>query len=133
MNNQYDLNWRGNLTVDNIKDVVGLFRRLLDGEVYTFVSANEFFGFKPDVRTDQKVEHKKATNGNAFGVWFEDSDSPSCAGFNVVDTYGVWGLSTSASEQPYISFEWNKVTIKHRAGAGHNLWWVIAVQRERQC
>lgn len=129
MNNPDNLNWYGNLTIDNIEQVVGLLRKLLAGKKYTFVSVNEYFGYKPEVRTGQEIEPQKATNKDAFSFWYDkDNAPPLYAGFNVVDTHGVWGLSTSATEQPYLRFEWNKVAIEHKAPAGHKMFWVVAVE-----
>ena len=146
MNDIRQLNWYGMLTIDNIKGVVALFRQLLDGKRYTFVAVNMYGNentpgrivSKIDVRTSQEVRHDKAKYGETFTVWFdEQSDTPPrFAGFNVCDTYGVWGLSTNTNEtkhdhefkNPYIVFEWNKVSITHRAPAGHILYWTIAVE-----
>lgn len=126
----YTLNWYGKLTIENIEQVVGLFRQLLENRRYTFVAINELFR-RPDVRTGQRLEPHKATSGEAFSVWFDDKNSPPAfAGFNAVDTYGVWGLSTSVNEQPYVVFEWNKVTIEHNAPAGNKLIWVLAIEQE---
>lgn len=128
--NEYALNWCGKLTVENIEQVVGLFRKLLENRRYTFVAINQSYR-RPDVRTGQQLDPRKAKGEEVFSIWFDDKSSPPAfAGFNAVDTYGVWGLSTSANDQPYISFEWNKVTIEHKAPAGNELICVLAIEPE---
>lgn len=135
---EYNLHWYGMLTIENLENVVDLLKQLLDGKKYTFVACNEFFDFKPEVRTGQMVDHKGATSGNAFSIWWDEKNNPPhYGGFNVGDTYGVWGCSTTATdevkhdnENPYFVFEGNKVTITHKAPAGHLLYWVAAVEKE---
>ena len=138
------LNWYGVLTIGNIEQVVDMFRRLLTGKRYTFVAVNMYGNedapgqliSRPGVRTSQRIEPDKAISKDAFSFWY--GDNKEYAGFNVVDTYGVWGCSTSATdsfqvgdyENPYIVFEYHKVLIIHRAPAGHLLYWVIATEAE---
>lgn len=40
------------LTLDNLEEVAQRIKDMLDGKRYTFVACNEFFDFKPEVRTD---------------------------------------------------------------------------------
>jgi hypothetical protein len=113
---------------------------MLDGKKYTFVTVNSFFsrrdptderGFllstnAPEVRTSQVMAK--------VSVYHDDDGK--YAGFNVSDTYGVWGVSTSATEnvydptfeKPYFVFEYNQVRFYHRAPAGNSLVWVIAIE-----
>jgi len=129
-----DLNWYGMLTVENIEDVCKLLEKMLVGKTYTFVASNEFHRFEPDVRTSQKM--MPGSSGKPITFWY--GDNKEYASFNVCDSYGVWGCSTHLKEDkydgefnnPYFVFEWYKVTITHRAPAGHLLYWVIAVERE---
>jgi hypothetical protein len=122
---EYSLGWDGMLTIDNIENVVKLLEKLLTGKKYTFVTSNEFFRYEPEVRASQRKSGK-------INFWKEKD----YAGFNVADTYGVWGCSTNAKieqydhtfQNPYFVFEWNKVKIIHRAPVGHLLYWLIAVE-----
>lgn len=126
-------NWHGTLTVHNIADVVTRLHRLLDGKRYVWVATNEIFGpaARPEVRFE-RLAPEKSSNGDSIVTHFEDPDHK---GFTVVDTYGIWGLWTSSKDEhdyndykdPYIVFGCNRVTIEHRAPAGHRLTWVIAV------
>jgi hypothetical protein len=60
--------------------------------------------------------------------WYDDKNNPpEFGGFHVVDTYGVWGCSTSKNEQPYLAFEWNQLTVEQKNGFGEELVWVIQV------
>ena len=51
MMNEFNLNWSGMLTTQNIDQVADLLRHLLTGKKYTFVAANEYYEYKPEVRT----------------------------------------------------------------------------------
>lgn len=137
--------WYGMLTIDNINEVVGQIKEVIDGKKYTFVAVNMYGNEQDpgrlvsqiDVRTSQEARHDKAKNGETFIVWFDEANNPpQFAGFNVCDTYGVWGLSTRTNsanydyefKNPYLSIDRNKVSISHRAPAGRILYWVIAVE-----
>ena len=128
-------NWHGMLTVKNIERVADLLRQLLNEKRYTFVAANECFDFRPEVRTNQKLE--PSTAGDPISV-YHDKDQGQFACFSVRDSYGVWGCSTNLQEEsydhefknPYFVFERNKVNITHRAPAGNKLYWVAAIERE---
>jgi hypothetical protein len=121
MGQEMNLPWNGTLTIENVPAVAGLIRELLAGKRYTFVACNEFFGFKPEVRTGQtlKPSRGKGDPVNCYG------ETPDHAGFHINDTYGVWGLSTSQKgggydsdfNAPYFVFEWDKVTVTLRAPA----------------
>ena len=126
-------NWHGTLTLENLEEVAAMIGDLLDGKRYTFVACNEYFKFKPEVRTGQELNHKGATSGHAISTYFDNEQSPPrFGGFNIGDTYGVWGCSTASSaegyhydptyEAPHVSIDWGKVTITHRAPAGHLLY-----------
>ena len=114
-------NWFGHLTVDNIDDIVAVLKEMLDGQKYTFVSMGWLEGLEPrvDVRTSQSLK------GNAFSVYHYALHS----GFNVGDSYGVWGVST-APPGAFISFEHWKVTIKHESASGNKLTWIIATEQQ---
>lgn len=118
--------WFGTLAIDNCEEVANMIYELLKDKTYTFVSANEYFGYKPEVRTNQKL------HGDNPKTWVRSED----AGFNFEDAYSVWGLSTSQKEAgydpkfnaPYIVIEYSKITITHKAPSGNKLYWVIAIQ-----
>ena len=112
-------NWFGHLTVDNIDDIVVVLKEMLEGQKYTFVSMRWLEGLEPrvDVRTSQSLKD------NAFSVYHHALH----AGFNVGDTYGVWGVSTTAPD-PFFNFEHCKVTIQHESASGNKLTWVIALE-----
>lgn len=135
----HDRNWFGTQTIENTPLIAKRLEHMLAGKKYTFASTND--GFQPDsrigfeVRPDQKL--KNGTSGTPLSTWVdEEQDPPRFAGFNFCDTYGVWGISTSAVNDkydhtfkaPYWVFEYNQARVTHRAPAGHLLVWVIAVQ-----
>jgi len=133
---EMDLKWSGMLTVKNIEQVANLLRHLLKEKRYTFIAANESFGFKPEVRTNQELKSGRAGN-DPINVYY-DEDSKRFAGFNICDSYGVWGCSTRLQEDqydnefknPYLVFDLDRVTITHRAPAGHKLHWVAVIERD---
>lgn len=123
----------GTLTTENIEEVANAILDKLTGKTYTFVSSNEYIGaYKPEVKTNQRLQN--GNNGSPLSVWH--SKDGRRAGFNVCDTYGVWGLSTSQTENrydsrfnaPYINMERNTIEMTHRAGSGALLYWVIEIQ-----
>jgi hypothetical protein len=134
MPKKMNLKWYGMLTINNIEQVADLLRQLLSGKRYAFVSSNELFSFKPEVRTNQELKPSDPIN-----VYY-DKDGKRFAGFNVYDSYGVWGCSTSLQEEqydhefknPYFVFNLDKVTITHRAPAGHKLYWVVVVEGDQK-
>lgn len=127
--------WWGYLCLDNFDLVADRIRSMLgDGQPYTWVAVNEAFGLRPDVRAGMVAE-KVTVRGGA------DEDTPAKY-LTVADTYGVWGIDTSARTEAdardggklnnvYLHFETNqwgdKLTIEHYAPAGHRMCWVIAV------
>ena len=113
------------LTLDNLEDVAQRVRELLTGKRYTFASLND--GFNPtsdigfDVRTDQQIDQRDPVK-----TWRDDQGQ--YGGFNVGDTYGVWGANTYDKPQIYISHA--RMCIMHAAPAGHRLIWKIVIQRD---
>lgn len=130
-------NWFGVLTIENLKDVAQVAFKMLESKKYTFASCIESLDHM-DVRPDQSLEN--GTNGSPLSVW-HDEIGDKYGGFNFCDTYGVWGLSTSARDgqpfdnynTPYISFEYDKtIRITQRNGYGNIIKWVIVVQRSEK-
>lgn len=136
----HDRNWFGVQTIENTPLIAERLEHMLTGKKYTFASTND--GFQPDsrigfeVRPDQRL--KDTTDTTNSNVWYDEQTPPRFAGFNFSDTYGVWGISTSATNNkydhtfkaPYWVFEYNQARVMHRAPAGHLLVWVIAVQED---
>jgi hypothetical protein len=86
---EFNLHWFGMLTVENIEQVADLLRQLLVGKTYTFVTVNELFRYKPEVRTSQRLK----PNGDAITATKDETGR--FASFSVSDSYGVWGCSTN--------------------------------------
>jgi hypothetical protein len=129
-------NWSGVLTVHNISQVVKLLRDRLTGKRFTFITAMDTNEYRPSARTDQAL--KPSVTGDPFVLWSRGSKDSESAGFNVCDTYGVWGLSTSAQEgnrnepfvHPHITFDHYTITMSFRSMSGNKIYWVIAIQRD---
>ena len=120
-------NWFGDVTIENIKEVASAIEKMLIGKRYTFVANNaDRLHEMPQVRT-LRIAPEKATD-----VWFDHVECPPrFAGMNVVDTYGVWGFSTSDTEKPYVVFEGeHTIKIQQKNGHGDTLHWVIAVEKD---
>jgi uncharacterized protein YoaH (UPF0181 family) len=132
---EINLNWNGMLTVENIEQVAEVLRQLLKGKKFTFVACHEDNNFIPKARTCQEL---RSINGDDPISVYYDKESKRFAGFNACDSYGVWGCSTSLHvdvydhefKNPYFAFEYNKVTITHRAASGSKIYWVCAIERE---
>lgn len=124
--------WSGTLTVNNIEQVCALLVKLLEGKTYTFIASSEASGFRPTVRTKQRLAPQDTNSKKAISIFYGDNGQ--YAGFNVSDTYGVWGCNTLTDKDeydrefknPYFSFEWNKVTITHRDSLTKNLVYRVA-------
>lgn len=122
--------FNGTLTVNNCEEVAGLIFETLQGKKYTFVSVNEYFDYRPEIRINQEL--KNGTNRNPFSVMLKND----FACFDVCDSYGVWGLSTSQKENyfdasynaPYIEIENNTIKITLRAPYGNKIYWLIQVE-----
>lgn len=128
--------WFGYLCLDNFDLVADRIRAMIgDGQPYTWVAVNEAFGQRPEVRAGMVAE-KVVVRGSST-----DEGAPTLY-LTVVDTYGVWGIDTSARTEAeardggklnnvYLHFETNqwgdKLTIEHYAPGGQRLCWVIAV------
>lgn len=133
-----DMKWSGMLTVKNIEQVADLLRKLLNGKRYTFVAAHESRGFKPEVRTNQKLNSSIPGVANSIRTYCNNEEGKQFAGFLVNDSYGVWGCSTCLLEDthdpkfknPHIEFDGDKVTIIHRPSARNKLYWVAAIERD---
>lgn len=129
-----DRDWYGYLTLENAEAVADRIRSMIgDGQPYTWVAANEYFGYKPEVRTSQvasKVE---------FNQDLRLSDGTPWAHLTVVDTYGIWGLHATAADdaaaceadkkdRTVLKFGYRKLTIDLYAPGGNHMWWVIALE-----
>lgn len=122
-----NMNWSGTLTLDNLEDVAEAIRTRLESVTYTFVTRNEYMG--PDWeerRTEQQVEAWKAKDKQPVSTHRYDD----WGGFNVVDTYGVWGASTFS--EATITFNEQGIIIDQNAPAGHALHWEILVDEPEE-
>jgi hypothetical protein len=139
--------WSGYLTLENAEAVAGRIRVLLEGRTYVFVSYLEGMnGGFPEVRMGRQVEEltldrKPLDNGQDYAC------------IRVVDTCGVWDLSTTAADQKtawdhaekarnetgksgvaaYVRFTSGdsgerRAEILQRNGLGEQLRWVVGVQ-----
>lgn len=121
--------WYGTVNVNNLEDVAKAIYNKLVGKRYVFASFNDYYNYPNVIKTrvNQQIE-------GDLQVW----NKGDYAGFNIGDSYGVWGLSTWRQEEgydgnfdsPYVSFEWDTITITHRAPADNILVWQITVLEE---
>lgn len=127
--------WYGYLTLENGEAVAERLHSMIGGgQRYTWVAANELFGYLPEVRTSQIAEAVRYSTSDL-------EDGRHMAHITIPDSYGVWGLDTTAPDedaarngdthdQVYVSFSYRKLEISHYAPAGHRLYWVIALEDE---
>lgn len=129
MKNEFALNWRGMLTINNIEQVVDRLRLLLVRKTYTFVAVNEFLEYRPKVLTGQIL----VPNTNRAISAYYSKDKGKFGGFLVSGSSGVWGCTTNLHNNlydpefnnPHIIFQRNQVNITHRTPEGRKLFWVI--------
>jgi hypothetical protein len=87
--------WNGYLTLENCEAVADRVRRLLEGHRYAWVRCfEEQRGSFPEVRQGLRMRDQGVTTHRST---LEDGGD--FAGFNVSDTYGVWGAHTSVADQ----------------------------------
>jgi hypothetical protein len=123
-------NFYGTLTPENVHAVADLLRKHLGDKPYVFVTLNEGFSPASSIGLDARIERlepEAATGGNA--VIPTIAADGSYAFITVVDTYGVWTVSSNA----YVSIDrFDGVHIKQTVGAGHTVYWkVLPVYRGR--
>lgn len=128
-----DHNWSGYLTLDNAAAVTERIRSMIgDEQPYTWVAANEYFGYRPEVRTGQTAKDI------GLDTEREVAGEP-WAHISVLDSYGVWGFHTTAATQAeardmdvkqrtLLTFERGKLTVELYAPAGNHMFWVIATE-----
>ena len=120
------------LTVENIDRIAAAILEVLRGKRYVFASHGPFPAEPIRVRVNQEL--KNGTNGSPLLVWRNETS----AGFNFVDSYGVWGASTLQQEAgydpkfaaPYVTIEYGTITITQLNDYGEVLLWTIAVIRD---
>jgi len=114
--------FHGDVTVDNIEEIREMILEMLEDKTYTFVSVNDCFDFPhmTSVRTNQQMDDHRTS------VYY--GENREYAGFNIADSYGVWGLSTSVRHNqdrsgefnnPYIVIDWTTIKITYRLDLGH--------------
>lgn len=136
-----DCDWSGDLTIENAPAVAERIRALIgSGQRYTWVAVNEYFGDRPEVRTGQVAKEVRQDVSGPY------DDGERCAHIIVSDTYGSWGLHTGAASTTHarqmrdaderdwvlLEFTCNKIVMQHHAPAGNRLFWVVAVEDERE-
>jgi hypothetical protein len=128
--------WYGCLTLENLDLVAARIRSLLEGKSYTFVTCNEGLrDYFPEVRTSLRLREGVST-------WV-DEKAGRFGGFNVADSYGVWGMHTdvpdistahslSYDEQRkrggYLHIKHERIEMEHFAPADARLYWVAAIE-----
>lgn len=140
MAREYDLIWKGNLTVKNAQNIADLLLQLLDGKRFTYVSANESCQFMPEVKTGRRLKNNGKISGTAIRVSYdkEEADAPRWAMLAMSYTHATATCSTdliedgqdSVSGQPYFSFDGDKVTITNYGGGGNKIYWVFALEKD---
>jgi hypothetical protein len=156
-----DRQWFGHLTLENFDAVAERITSMLTGKRFTWVACNSGLGnYFPEVRTGQQLregitvhERKTYEDGSTYahlsvadtyGVWGLSTDVPDDEAAEN-RRRRAWD---AASEDARKSGEWEdkrltwvkierghydagRIEITHFALAGHRLYWVIAVEPER--
>lgn len=123
--------FHGAITKENYAAVAEIVRIVLLGKRYTWVSVNEYFSHRPEVRVGLVVA---SVTVNEYG-------------FTVHDDYGIacvnWGYETqqearaarqtddaSLHKHSWIDIKEDAVQVEHFALAGNHIWWHWAVDRD---
>jgi hypothetical protein len=137
----FNLYWFGMLTTGNVEQVGKLFSELLAGKFYTLITAHPVAYKNPEavdvqmyVYTSRKLVAEGTRDNKAIVAEVRDGR----AHLFIHDTYGSHFIDSDlqheqahsdlAYKNPYIVFEGNRVTIRHRAPAGNLLIWTFAVE-----
>jgi hypothetical protein len=124
--------WAGYLTHENKDDVAERIRKTFGGKQYSFVVANEYLDYRPQVRTGQRLTPDWRDSDDPVKVWDD--------GFSISDTSGCWEVRTGIArgiptqkqrdEEPYLCFGHDSLMIKLRAPAGTQLYWGMVIEHE---
>ena len=138
--------WFGNLSKDNADLFVARLKKLLAGKRYTFLSYNEAFGSRIEVRTNQALKGRStkpwgrvtypfgSADNIGLSIGADDSDDPKTRALladhvhvMINDTYGVASLSTDTYFvfSPEMRNEPERVSLTFKAGAGNEITWVL--------
>jgi hypothetical protein len=130
--------WEGWLTLDNLDAVAARIRGLLTGQRYTFVAVTGLFGFRPEVRTGNRLNGDlRVTRDGDYGhiVW---SDSRYVTGIHTsVQTQDEAQLQAEDPSKrrllTRVAFEptfrdYGQFEVEQTTGAGERLFWTIAVE-----
>lgn len=109
----------GTITTANVDEFAAKLEKMLTDKAYVFVYANEFFGYRPEVRTDQRLESVKV---------LRMEEHPDHATVMISDTYGVGSISKDAEFSFDHEYDPRTLHVEHKAPAGHNMHWVWKVQ-----
>lgn len=131
---EMNLYWFGMLTHKNAARVAELLTQLLGGERFSTAVSNEFYDYKPSLRTCQILNTK---DGDPISVSRSDSGSKRTY-VSIHDSYGLWSFDTELEEDrydpdfnnPYFVFECNKVTITTRTPNGSRFYVVFMVEEK---
>lgn len=128
--------WSGYFAIENAEAVAERIRSMIgDGQRYTFVVANEYFAYRPEVRTSEVARDLRVSvdaEPNEHGRRY--------AHIGVVDSWS-WGLLTEAEteaaardgrerDQVRVTFGRRQLAIEHFAPAGNRLFWTVALEDE---
>ncbi len=137
--------WFDELSKDNVDLFVDRLKKLLAGKRFTFLTYNEAFGSRIEVRTNQALRGRSTRSwgnvtypfGSADNIGVhtaDDNDDPKTRALlsdyvHVIinDTYGVASFSTGTYFvfSPEMRNEPERVSLTFKAGAGNEITWVL--------
>lgn len=120
--------WYGPLADDNVEEIVARFRRLLSGQYYTVITNNADYDFEmPEVKVSQFLTPSTTTYGEKHdGIrhhrigdptnveWNGSEKTWSSCGVTIVDSYGVYGISSTFATEREAYDAWNSNDISRR-------------------
>lgn len=123
--------FEGFLAHDTADTIADAMRSVLDDQLYTFVTANELFGFRPEVRVNlslrEPIEVVKYTDSldGLIGVRFNDADYACSISTSMLTQQAARELPDQSIDWVFVTITTSGVQIRHRVPAGGRLWWTL--------
>lgn len=119
----------GYLTHDTADAIANAMRSVLNGKRYTFVAANELFGYRPEVRVN--LELRDPITVDRYGdrqhvmIRFNDQDYVCSIDTTVTTLREAQDLPEDSYDRVRVLVWRGRVQIEHRVLAGGKLWWTL--------
>jgi hypothetical protein len=121
----------GWLAHDTADQIASAMRSTLEGQLYTFVTVNEGFGYRPEVRTNlhlrEPITARVVDEAKLVFVRFNDQDYVCSIDSRAETEVKAYALPDDSLDKVRITVYEREIRIEHRAPAGWRLLWTLAV------